>query len=591
MNIKKLTRCMTTAAAVLMLFAVALPTVAKAHTDPAGSTATGITISMTAYRNDGTTPVLGGPNPDECETLKYECTLSYAGGNNAAFEGGTWTLTTPDGVGHDITGTGIPCIGGTTDDPNTVANGGRGICEGSASSLTSAQITYQVDPSDVSGGSIGASCSLTGAFAHIGTGDLSGVSASTPFTLPVTFCSDGDFCNGLELCDPAATSNGRLGLCEPGVAPCVDELFCAEVTCNEETDQCDTTDTSTTVCPDNEFCADVVCNEETDQCDTTDTSTTVCPDNEFCADVRCNEDTDQCDTTDISATQCPDTTCQECDEDTDACVDQDPLPAECVNEEICRTPGFWGTHAGTNSPACAQNITQAAIDNCDGCLEVCGEVIDNTLVNWADSAVEAICVSPSGNIRLQLARQLTATALNCCVSGNGSTCNGSSIDEIFNACNSTCATSEQLSGPITALVGTDTVDCIKALDCYNNGGDFDTATGFCQTGTCANDDPCNSTTPCIDLSACTPLSDTCHDRELPFEDLGLATDCNAAGSAKECNDASYIGKNTNTKTANFCAVLPLPDGVDCGQKNPAGQGESCCGAGNRSTDPEQCVED
>lgn len=38
MNIKKLTRCMTTAAAVLMLFAVALPTVAKAHTDPAGST-------------------------------------------------------------------------------------------------------------------------------------------------------------------------------------------------------------------------------------------------------------------------------------------------------------------------------------------------------------------------------------------------------------------------------------------------------------------------------------------------------------------------------------------------------------------------
>src|SRR3972149_3535242 len=338
MNIKKLTRCMTTAAAVLMLFAVALPTVAKAHTDPAGSTATGITISMTAYRNDGTTPVLGGPNPDECETLKYECTLSYAGGNNAAFEGGTWTLTTPDGVGHDITGTGIPCIGGTADDPNTVANGGRGICEGSASSLTSAQITYQVDPSDVSGGSIGASCSLTGAFAHIGTGDLSGVSASTPFTLPVTCCSDGDFCNGLELCDPAATSNGRLGLCEPGVAPCVDELFCAEVTCNEETDQCDTTDTATTVCPDNEFCADVRCNEETNQCDTTDISTTVCPDNEFCADVVCNEETNQCDTTDTSTTECPDNEfCADvrCNEETNQCDTTDISTTVCPDNEFC----------------------------------------------------------------------------------------------------------------------------------------------------------------------------------------------------------------------------------------------------------------
>jgi hypothetical protein len=125
---------------------------------------------------------------------------------------------------------------------------------------------------------------------------------------------------------------------------CPDNLFCGDVACNEVTDQCDTTDTSTLVCPDNLFCGDVACNEATDQCDTTDTSTLVCPDNLFCGDVACNEATDQCDTTDTSDEVCPDdpnNICEDntCDEGSNQCVSRPavPLPLEC--NATCRMTG------------------------------------------------------------------------------------------------------------------------------------------------------------------------------------------------------------------------------------------------------------
>jgi hypothetical protein len=155
-----------------------------------------------------------------------------------------------------------------------------------------------------------------------------------------------------------------------------------------------------------------------------------------------------------------------------------------------------------------------------------------TVAQAEHSALEAICVSPKGDSRLQLARQLTAAALNCGITTSTGTpglcaanqpgatpCAGVSIESVWDACNAACPTGT------TADVGGNTVSCIGAIDCFNNGGVFDPATGECGTA-----------------------EESCHDRN-------LVTDCfdfnppGAAGSPRSCNTAR---KNT------VLVVPPLP---------------------------------
>jgi hypothetical protein len=198
---------------------------------------------------------------------------------------------------------------------------------------------------------------------------------------------------------------------------------------------------------------------------------------------------------------------------------------ECVGEEICRTPGFWGTHAcgvsGTCEKATSQNITLALItafnDANDPNLTICGTEINNASVGNVNSALEAICVSPKGDSVLQLARQLMSAALNCiitnggngdsCVSLTGAVCGGVSIEDVFNACNTACE-----AGSVTATVDTTEINCIEVIDCFNNGGEtFDPVLG------------------CLGNSGC-------HEAEL---DNGCVdfTPPGPAGSPKACNDA------------------------------------------------------
>jgi hypothetical protein len=144
-------------------------------------------------------------------------------------------------------------------------------------------------------------------------------------------------------------------------------------------------------------------------------------------------------------------------------------------EEICRTAGFWGTHAGEEKSR-SQNITKAVIDEIGGCLEICGEMITAASleessypdpyhdgVDHADSPLEALCVHPRGNLNLQLARQLTAMALNCIISGGGPECQNMSCEDIFNECNNICG--------IDGYHGMYSIgQCIAMVDSWNNGG-------------------------------------------------------------------------------------------------------------------------
>ena len=380
---------------------------------------------------------------------------------------------------------------------------------------------------------------------------------------PDTVCpDDSNLCNGPEACVPATgqCASGPPLNCDDGLFctddscvpatgcthtahSCDDSNLCTTDTCNEDADTCVSTPVS--CAPDSNLCT-------TEACDPTDGvcksgPPTTCPDDDNLCNgtpacnpttgacdpgtpVTCPDDTDLCNGVPVcnpstgacdpgTPVVCDDPVCTACNPTTGICdLPANPLPAEC-NEEICRTPGFWGTHGGAEKNR-STNITQAILDTFGGTLTICGTTISNTNVGSPNSALEAICISPKGDSRLQLARQLTAAALNCGITNNNdegtcstdangaAPCAGVSIGDVFDACNAACLTGT------TAVVNGNTISCIEAIDCFNNGGIFDPATGTCADAT----------------------GTSCHDRDLVNGCFDFSTP-GPAGSSNACNDA------------------------------------------------------
>ena len=202
-------------------------------------------------------------------------------------------------------------------------------------------------------------------------------------------------------------------------------------------------------------------------------------------------------------------------------------------QEICRTAGFWGTHAGVeknNSTNITEEVMRAHMSSVDGIdytqtdncmlnpdltvtcnfdppgpagspkdcrqakkndvsiislfppgadgLFICGQIIDVKDPNSPDiaPAIQALCVSPNDDSRNQLARQLTAASLNCIASGGGSDCGDITIGAVFTSCNTSCADPNSPSDQVSL--------CIEQVDCFNNGGvwnDTDPTAMYCQT--------------------------------------------------------------------------------------------------------------
>src|SRR5262245_1729888 len=83
---------------------------ASADQDPVSCEDTGGSISLAAFRSDGVTNIGIGTVTDG-ELIKYKATLGPGPAGTCAYEGGTWTITTPDGVVHPLGA--VPRIGGT----------------------------------------------------------------------------------------------------------------------------------------------------------------------------------------------------------------------------------------------------------------------------------------------------------------------------------------------------------------------------------------------------------------------------------------------------------------------------------------------
>jgi len=469
---------------------------AQAHEDPPGCFQTGVGIIVSVFRANGTTGVVGAVS--ECETINYRATLAKAQDSDelCAFSGGTFSLTTPDGTVHSINSN-VPCIGGTDS-----AEG----CTAALDFIQSSLIPYTVQSGDIVGNLITATANYAGGVAHDTPLNTPGVAAETPKSTPVVRCDDNNNCT-IDVCDPAERGilacsntpvvcndnnactteacNTTTGQCQnTGTTQCNDNNACTTEACNTTSGQCETTHTTT--CNDNNACTTEACNTTSGQCQTTHTTT--CNDNNACTTESCNTTSGSCETTHTTTctdnnactTEACNTTSGSCEttsethcDDNNICTDDACNPQngqcsftpndnpECV-EAICRTPGFWKTH-GTAS--------QTVLNANGGCTEICGEVITTATagsVGSANSVLEAMCISPRGEQRLQLVRQLTALSLNCGVSGFGLDCGGNAgLDSLFSDCNAAC------------LSNTGVGDCIGEIDCFNNGGAIDPNTGLC----------------------------------------------------------------------------------------------------------------
>jgi hypothetical protein len=151
---------------------------ARAHEDPVGCFELSIAAEIQTFRSDGVTPVSGFVTG--CEQIFYRTTLRKSVDSNSlcAFSGGSFTLTTPDGVPHVVSAD-VPCIGGTF---------GEG-CDPTVMFLDSGLIGYAVTAADAATGTITANALYTGGVVHDSASNTAGVALSVPKTLPVVACA------------------------------------------------------------------------------------------------------------------------------------------------------------------------------------------------------------------------------------------------------------------------------------------------------------------------------------------------------------------------------------------------------------------
>lgn len=187
-----------------------------------------------------------------------------------------------------------------------------------------------------------------------------------------SLCANDDFCDGDETCDV-------LNDCQPGTPPdCGDGVDCTTDTCNEDTDSCDHTPEDS-ACSNGEFCdgdeiCDLVedcqpgtppdcsdafectadsCNETTDMCDNV-------PNNQLCANGEFCDGTEICDPASGCVpgipVPCDDAficSADSCNEDTDMC-EHDFTPCVCgdgeiTGAEVCDPPEPAGTWEDCNN--------------------------------------------------------------------------------------------------------------------------------------------------------------------------------------------------------------------------------------------------
>jgi hypothetical protein len=415
-------------------------------------------------------------------------------------------------------------------------------------------------------------------------------------------CNDGLFCNGLETCDP------NVG-CQPGTPPaCGDAFACTADACNEATDSC-THAPNNGLCSDGQFCNGVevcsptqgcvagtppacgdafgctadACNEATDSCVHT-------PNNSICNDGLFCNGTETCSATlgcrPGTAPNCGDAvacTLDTCNEATDSCRNT-AMNSLCTDGLFCNgletCSATQGCQAGTppncsDPHACTIDACNEASDSCthtpnngvcsDGQFcngaEICSAQNGcqaGTAPNCADSAActqdacnEATdsCTHTPNNAACsdgQFCNGAEICTANGCQAGSAPNC-GDSVACTVDACNE--STDSCTHAPTNSL-------CNDSQFC--NGVETCDATLGCQAGTGPN---CSDNVPCT-VDACNEATDSCtHAANNGLCDNGLFCDgteiCNALagcqnGSPPNCVDSVPCTNDVCNEELNRC---------------------------------------
>ncbi len=207
-------------------------------------------------------------------------------------------------------------------------------------------------------------------------------------------CSDGEFCNGIEICSPTQG-------CQPGTGPsCNDNVDCTTDVCVESNDTCSHTP-SNAKCSDGLFCDGVEVCSPTQGCqpgtspncsDNVDCTTDACvesndtcshtPSNAFCSDGLFCDGIEICSPT----KGCQPATPPNCNDDVsctvDVCDEQNDRCSHTADHSLCSNNLFCdgiescnplnGCHEGT-PPNCADNV-DCTQDYCDEVTHGCGHL-------------------------------------------------------------------------------------------------------------------------------------------------------------------------------------------------------------------------
>jgi hypothetical protein len=393
------------------------------------------------------------------------------------------------------------------------------------------------------------------------TGDFCDVTSDSCKNVPQdSVCSDGQFCNGIEACDPAA-GNAVTG-CKPG-APinCNDGIPCTVDACDEAADACAYAPNNA-ACDDGVFCdgqetctpgvgcepsAPVACDDglscTQDSCSEALASCVFTPNNAVCSDgLDCNGQETCVLQGGAAGTGCKDGAPIPCGSDgiactVDACNEATNACEHTPSSGLCQAGQFCVPQQGgcTAAMPCSNNAQCDDGNKCNG-VETCNVVCKpGTPVNCNDGIECTIdaCAPATG---------ACSHATNNAYCSDGYVCNG--IE--------TCSAQ---SGCVSGLI----IDCDDGVECT-----FDQCVE--PSGGCAHylqDDICDDGAFCNGSEVCT--LDGC-----------------ASGAPVVCNDGIACTTDTCDPVIDGCTSAANSDVCPCGQTCLPAQG-GCTAACNVTT--------
>ena len=344
-------------------------------------------------------------------------------------------------------------------------------------------------------------------------------------------CDDGQFCNGTESCDEATD-------CQPGSAPVVDDgVACTDDSCDEAADII-VNSPDDGLCDNGQFCDGAeVCDVGTG----CEAGTAVdCDDGVGCTLDACNESLDACDNAPDDGNCDDGTFCdglERCDGTLDCVAGVAP---DCDDGVSCTTDA-----CEPGADACVNLPDHGACDNgtfCDG-----AEQCDATLGCQAGSPVDC---------------------------DDGVTCTLDACDDSVDVCRH--AAVDFLCDNGSVCDGTET--CDEQLDCQP-GVALD-----CGDGNICTDDACDDSTGCSNVDNSAPCDDG---SACTSGDICAAGQC-LSGTALDCDDGNACTDDVCDAATGCSSVFnsaPCDDGDSCTSGDVCSQGV-CAG-----TSPLDCDDD